>query len=139
MAAATRAAAPLNWWDERAGVVRAAPERQGDVVLARKDVATSYHLAVTVDDAAEGVSDVGRGMDLFEATHVHRLLQALLGLPTPRYRHHPLLAGADGERLAKRRGSPSLASLRAGGADGRKLAAGLMKDTPPAGFSIRRD
>ncbi|HEX8382612.1 MAG TPA: tRNA glutamyl-Q(34) synthetase GluQRS [Sphingomonas sp.] len=138
MARAVAAAGPLDWRDERAGVVRAVPEAQGDVVLARKDVATSYHLAVTVDDAAQGVTDVVRGVDLFDATHVHRLLQALLGLPTPLYDHHPLLVGADGERLAKRRGSPSLASLRAGGVDGRKLAAGLMEDTPPAGFSIAR-
>jgi glutamyl-Q tRNA(Asp) synthetase len=139
MAAAVAAAGPLDWWDERAGTVRAEPERQGDVVLARKDVATSYHLAVTVDDAAQGVTDVVRGVDLFEVTHVHRLLQALLGLPSPRYHHHPLLAGSDGERLAKRRGSASLASLRADGVDGRKLAAGLMEDTPPAGFSVARD
>jgi glutamyl-Q tRNA(Asp) synthetase len=139
MAAAVAATGPLDWWDERAGWVHAVPEDQGDVVLARKDVATSYHLAVTVDDAAQGVTDVVRGVDLFEATHVHRLLQALLGLPTPRYHHHPLLAGSDGERLAKRRGSPSLASLRADGVHGRKLAAGLMEDTPPAGFSVARD
>ncbi len=138
VAAAIGAAGPLDWWDERAGVVRAVPEEQGDVVLARKDVATSYHLAVTVDDAAQGVTDVVRGVDLFDATHIHRLLQALLGLPSPRYRHHPLLRGADGERLAKRRGSPSLASLRARGTDGRKLAAALIEDTPPAGFSIGR-
>jgi glutamyl-Q tRNA(Asp) synthetase len=138
MAAAVAAAGPLDWWDERAGWVRAVPEDQGDVVLARKDVATSYHLAVTVDDAGQGVTDVVRGVDLFDATDIHRLLQALLGLPTPHYHHHPLLAGSDGERLAKRRGSPSLASLRAAGVDGRKLAAGLMEDTPPAGFSIGR-
>ncbi len=139
MAAATASAGPIDWWDERAGSVRAEPGSQGDVVLARKDVATSYHLAVTVDDAAQGVTDVVRGMDLFAATHIHRLLQALLGLPTPRYRHHQLLIGADGERLAKRRGSQSLASLRADGTDGRKLAAGLIEDIPPAGFSIGRD
>ena len=138
MAAATRAMGPIDWWDERAGLVRAVPEEQGDVVLARKGLATSYHLAVTADDAAQGVTDVVRGVDLFEATHVHRLLQALLGLSTPRYRHHPLLLGPDGERLAKRRGSPSLASLRAGGTDGRKLRDGLMEDIPPAGFSIGR-
>ena len=71
-------------------------------MLARKDVPTSYHLAVTVDDALQGVTLVTRGEDLFAATHIHRLLQALLGLPTPRYRHHPLLTDASGRRLAKR-------------------------------------
>ncbi len=139
VARAVAAAGPIDWWDEHAGVVSAVPEAQGDVVLARKGLATSYHLAVTVDDAAQGVTDVVRGVDLFDATHIHRLLQALLGLPTPRYRHHPLLVGADGERLAKRRGSPSLASLRAAGVEGPKLAAGLMKDIAPAGYSIGRD
>src|SRR3546814_7715264 len=74
----------------------------GDVVLARKDAPASYHLAVTVDDAAQGITDVARGEDLFAATHVHRLLQALLGLPTPRYHHHPLVTDAAGRRLAKR-------------------------------------
>lgn len=110
-------AGPLYWDDEEAGLVAAQPEVHGDVVLARKDAPTSYHLAVTVDDAAQGISDVVRGRDLFEATHVHRLLQALLGLPTPRYHHHGLLTDADGSRLAKRAGSPSLASMRENGAD----------------------
>ena len=108
---------PLAWHDESAGWVGADPAPQGDVVLARKDAPVSYHLAVTVDDAAQGVTDVVRGADLFEATHVHRLLQALLGLPTPLYHHHPLLAGPDGRRLAKRDGAQSLAELREGGAD----------------------
>ena len=130
---------PLAWWDRRAGTVATDPLSQGDVVIARKDLATSYHLAVTVDDAAQGVTDVVRGVDLFAATHVHRLLQALLGLPTPRYRHHPLLVGADGERLAKRHGSPTLASMREAGIDGRKLGAELMKDTVPGGYSVARD
>jgi len=124
VAAALRVAggAALRWHDARAGWVRADPASLSDVVLARKDVATSYHLAVTVDDAAQGVTDVLRGADLFHATHVHRLLQALLGLPTPRYHHHPLLTGADGERLAKRHGSPTLAAMRLAGADGRAVA-----------------
>ena len=82
--------------------------REGDVILARKDVGVAYHLAVVVDDALQGVSEVVRGADLFAATHVQRLLQALLGLATPRYRHHRLLLGEDGHRLAKRNGSPSL-------------------------------
>jgi glutamyl-Q tRNA(Asp) synthetase len=115
----------LGWFDELAGWVRAVPELQGDVVLARKDAPVSYHLGVTVDDAAQGVTDVVRGTDLFEATHVHRLLQALLGLPTPLYHHHPLLTGPDGRRLAKRDGAKSLAELRAEGADPQALVAGL--------------
>ncbi|WP_380873744.1 tRNA glutamyl-Q(34) synthetase GluQRS [Sphingomonas sp. DBB INV C78] len=135
MAAATQQARPLDWWDETAGSVRAVPERQGDVVLARKDAPVSYHLAVTIDDAAQGVTDVVRGEDLFAATHIHRLLQALLGLPTPLYHHHPLLMGPDGKRLAKRDGAPALAELRAQGADGLAIAQELRQGIIPAGFS----
>ena len=130
MAAATARAGPLDWRDH-GRVVRADPAAQGDVVLARKDAPASYHLAVTVDDAAQGVTDVVRGVDLFEATHVHRLLQALLGLPTPAYHHHPLLTGADGARLAKRHGAPSLAAMREGGADGAWVAAELRAGRVP--------
>ena len=109
---------PGLWWDDEvAGWIIADPAPQGDVVLARKDAPVSYHLAVTVDDAAQGVTDIVRGADLFEATHVHRLLQALLGLPTPAYHHHDLLTGPDGRRLAKRDGAQSLAELRENGAD----------------------
>ncbi|MBI1340083.1 tRNA glutamyl-Q(34) synthetase GluQRS [bacterium] len=97
-------------------VVRLDPSLIGDVVLARKDTPTSYHLAVTVDDALQGVTHIIRGEDLFEATHVHVLLQRLLGLPTPRYRHHRLLAGPDGKRYAKRDASVTLDALRSGGA-----------------------
>jgi glutamyl-Q tRNA(Asp) synthetase len=122
---------PLRWTDEAAGEMGAHPERFGDVVLARKDAPTSYHLAVTVDDAAKGVTHVIRGRDLFDATDVHRLLQALLGLPTPIYRHHDLLAGPDGKRLAKRNGAPSLADLRAAGTDPVKLREELLT----AGYS----
>ena len=125
MAAALAVTGPLWWEDARAGTVYADPGAQGDVVLARKDAPASYHLAVTLDDAAQGVSDVVRGDDLFAATDVHRLLQALLGLPTPRYHHHPLMLGADGERLAKRTGAPSLAAMRERGEDGLKVAAGV--------------
>ncbi len=132
---------PLNWWDETAGTVACEAAAQGDVVLARKDAPSSYHLAVTVDDAAQGVTDVVRGIDLFAATHVHRLLQALLGLPTPRYRHHPLLTGPDGQRLAKRHGAPTLAAMResarAAGEDGRALADLLRAGRLPTGFSAR--
>jgi glutamyl-Q tRNA(Asp) synthetase len=125
MAAALAVTGPLWWEDARAGTVCADPGAQGDVVLARKDAPASYHLAVTLDDAAQGVTDVVRGDDLFAATDVHRLLQALLGLPTPRYHHHPLMLGADGERLAKRTGAPSLAAMRERGEDGLKVAAGV--------------
>jgi glutamyl-Q tRNA(Asp) synthetase len=85
------------------------------VVLARKDVGVAYHLAVTVDDALQGVTHVIRGQDLFEAAHVQRLLQALLGLPEPVYRHHRLLAGPDGRRYAKRDRAETLQALRARG------------------------
>lgn len=120
-------AGPLTWHDEAAGAVSATPEIHGDVVLARKDAPTSYHLAVTVDDAAQAVTDVVRGADLFAATHVHRLLQALLGLPTPRYHHHRLLTDGKGERLAKRAGAPTLASMRAEGVDAAALCASLRR------------
>lgn len=84
-------------------------------MLARKDVGVAYHLAVVVDDALQGVNHVIRGQDLFEATHVQRLLQALLNLPTPLYRHHRLLTGADGKRFAKRDKAETLRDLRARG------------------------
>lgn len=97
------------------GMIAARPALGGDVVLARKDVGVAYHLAVVVDDALQGISHVIRGQDLFEAAHVQRLLQALLGLPTPVYRHHPLLLGPDGKRFAKRDRAETLAELRAAG------------------------
>ena len=97
------------------GAIAADPGLEGDVILARKDVGVAYHLAVVVDDALQGVSEVVRGADLHAATHVQRLLQALLGLPTPRYRHHRLLLGEDGRRLAKRSGAPALRHLREAG------------------------
>jgi glutamyl-Q tRNA(Asp) synthetase len=93
----------------------ARPEVFGDVVLARKEVPTSYHLAVVVDDALQGVTLVTRGEDLFEATHVHRLLQALLGLPVPEWRHHRLIVDENGKRLAKRDEARSVRSLREAG------------------------
>ncbi len=116
MAKAVAQAGPLVWHDAEAGPVAADPMPFGDVVLARKDVPTSYHLAVTVDDALQGVTLVTRGVDLFAATHVHRLLQALLDLPVPQWHHHRLLADADGRRLAKRDRAATLRSLRDGGA-----------------------
>jgi glutamyl-Q tRNA(Asp) synthetase len=106
---------PLDWVDEQSGIVRADPASHGDVVLARKELPTSYHLAVTVDDALQGVTLVTRGEDLFTATHVHRLLQALLDLPAPRYHHHRLLTDASGRRYAKRDRALTLAALRAAG------------------------
>jgi len=125
---------PLYWHDGDTEVL-AEPEAFGDVVLARKDAPTSYHLAVTVDDAAQGVTDVVRGRDLYAATDIHRLLQALLDLPTPLYRHHALLTDADGRRLAKRTGAPTLAGLRAAGIDPARLAADLLDGRLPAGYS----
>jgi glutamyl-Q tRNA(Asp) synthetase len=139
MAAAVALAGPLDWHDATAGRVAADPLPQGDVILARKDAPASYHLAVTVDDAAQGVTDVVRGVDLFAATHVHRLLQALLALPTPAYHHHPLLLGPDGQRLAKRHGSPSLAAMREDGEDGRALAERLRRDILSYGYSGASD
>jgi glutamyl-Q tRNA(Asp) synthetase len=136
MAKAVAVAGPLAWHDAFAGRIAADPAAQGEVVLARKDAGVSYHLAVTVDDAAQGVTDVVRGQDLFVATHVHRLLQALLGLPTPAYHHHPLLVGSDGARLAKRHGAPTLESMRLAGVDGRALAAELREGRLPLGFGL---
>ena len=115
MAKAVALAGRLDWQDEGKGTIRATPEAFGDVVLARKETPTSYHLSVTLDDALQGVTLVTRGMDLFEATHIHRLLQALFGLPVPLYAHHRLLTGPDGQRYAKRDRSLTIAALRAAG------------------------
>lgn len=112
----------LRWDDDIAGPQAVDLSGLGDVVLVRKDLPASYHLAVTLDDAADGVTLVTRGADLFAASHIHRTLQALLGLPVPRWHHHPLLMDETGEKLAKRRGSPSLADRREAGEDGRMLA-----------------
>jgi glutamyl-Q tRNA(Asp) synthetase len=114
-AEAARRAGPLTWDEIDRGPQVCDPLRHGDAVLARKDVATSYHLAVTADDALQGVTVVTRGEDLFEATHIHRLLQALLGLPAPRYRHHRLLTDENGRRFAKRDRSLTLRALREAG------------------------
>ena len=115
MAAAVPIAGPLHWIDREQGPQMAAPQLFGDVVLARKDTPTSYHLAVTVDDHIQGVTLITRGEDLFAATHVHRLLQALLGLDTPDYHHHPLLTDDTGKRFAKRDHARTLMDLRATG------------------------
>ena len=105
---------PLLWYEDGRRVA-ADPAAPADVVLARKEVPTSYHLAVTVDDALQGVTLVTRGVDLFAATHIHRLLQALLELPTPRYRHHRLLTDAQGRRLAKRDKALTIQAMRGSG------------------------
>ena len=115
VAKAKAAAGPLHWHDRGQGVISAMPDLFGDVVLARKDIATSYHLSVTVDDALQGVTLVTRGDDLLAATHIHRLLQALLELPVPEYHHHGLIADESGRRLAKRDDSRSLRSLKEAG------------------------
>ncbi len=120
--AAIRRTGPLTWIESGAGPegetgeVAARPEAWGDVVLARKDMPTSYHLAVTVDDALQGVTHVVRGGDLFRSTGIHRLLQALLGLPAPAYRHHRLILDSDGRKLSKSTQATALRTLRGGGA-----------------------
>lgn len=91
---------------------KAHPEMLGDVILARKDVGTSYHIACTHDDALQGVTDIVRGVDLLESTHIHRLLQEIMGWPVPHYHHHALLVGADGKRYAKRDKALTLRALR---------------------------
>lgn len=136
MAKATALAGPLSWVDELAGPQQAQPGIFGDVVLLRKEAPASYHLAATLDDAADGVTLVTRGADLFAASHVHRLLQALLGLPVPIWHHHGLLVEPDGRKLAKRRGAPSLADRRRAGEDGLALADTLRARRFPAGISL---
>ena len=121
MAAALARSSPALAWrefalGEVAQTMRATPQLWGDVAIGRKDVPTSYHLAVVVDDALQGVTDVVRGADLFEATSLHRLLQDLLGLEAPNYHHHPLVLDAQGQKLSKSRHAPALSALRANGA-----------------------
>jgi glutamyl-Q tRNA(Asp) synthetase len=126
----------LGWHDVARGHVIAHPQMSGDVVLWRRASGTdeagpAYHLASTVDDASMCVDLVVRGQDLLGATDIHRLLQALLDLPTPRYHHHRLVAGADGRRLAKRDDAASLAGMRAAGVDGALLAEMLRGNALP--------
>lgn len=111
--------------DGERGLIPARPETAGDVVVARKDAGTAYHVAVTHDDALQGITHVIRGQDLFEATHIQVLLQALMGWPTPVYRHHRLITGEDGRRYAKRDGSVTLAHLRSQGLSPAALRAEL--------------
>ena len=126
----------LFWEDALAGQQIADPREGGDVVIVRKDAPASYHLAATLDDAADGVTLVTRGADLFDATHIHRLLQALLGLPVPLWYHHGLLIDESGQKLAKRRGSPSLADRRRSGENGQALADALRSGEFPAGITL---
>jgi glutamyl-Q tRNA(Asp) synthetase len=118
MAKATEWAGPLIWWEEGADAsgngrdVGAQPADWGDVILARKDAPTSYHLSAVVDDAVQGVTDVVRGADLYRSTDVHRLLQALLGLPSPHYAHHRLILDADGRKLSKSTQATGIRELR---------------------------
>lgn len=122
MDAAVARAGVLTWTEGGAGPqgqtgpISAAPQMWGDAVLARKEMPTSYHLAVVIDDALQGVTDVVRGHDLFWSTSVHRLLQALLGLPEPAYHHHRLILDSDGRKLSKSTQATGLRELRAKGA-----------------------
>jgi glutamyl-Q tRNA(Asp) synthetase len=129
------AMAGLPQWTEVGGATFLARDGDiGDAILARKDAPSSYHLACVVDDAASGVTLVVRGADLRPSTPVQRLLQSLLGLPEPRYLHHPLVLHADGRRLAKRDQAPTLAAMRAAGVDGLALAGDLVAGKLPLGF-----
>ncbi|MEQ1539602.1 MAG: tRNA glutamyl-Q(34) synthetase GluQRS [Sphingorhabdus sp.] len=135
MAKAVELVGPLQWNDLAAGAQIADPMQFGDVVLWRKDAPASYHLAATLDDAADGISHVVRGKDLFAYTAIHRVLQELLALPQPVYWHHPLLLDADGEKLAKSRVSQPLAQLRAQGVHGPELVQQLRRGELPLGIS----
>jgi len=123
------------WVDALAGSVVADPREFGDIVIVRKEEPASYHLAATLDDAVDGVTLVTRGQDLFRSTHIHRVLQELLGLPVPDWHHHGLLMDENGNKLAKRRNSPSLADLRNSGEDGLLLAEQLRLRNLPSGIS----
>lgn len=137
MDAAVAMTGELYWIDQLAGEQIATPQKHGDVVLLRKDLPASYHLAATLDDADDGVTLVTRGSDLFAATHIHRLLQALLDLPVPTWHHHGLLIDdATGEKLAKRRGSAALSDLRNAMEDGTLLSQQLRLQNFPAGISL---
>ena len=126
VAAAIARTGPLAWMEDGRRI-EADPALLGDVVLARKEMPASYHLAVTTDDALQGVTLVTRGADLFAATHIHRLLQALLGLPTPQYRHHPLLTDAAGRRLAKRDRAMTIRAMRQAGMPREEILAAACK------------
>lgn len=135
---------PLTWQEmgdgnaEGMGERLADPMAHGDIVLARKDAPASYHLASSVDDGMMGVTHVVRGADLRESTDIHRLLQALLGWPTPLYHHHPLICGPDGRRLAKRDRAAALDCWKDAAMDGHELADQLRQNTLPIGYSFQK-
>jgi glutamyl-Q tRNA(Asp) synthetase len=134
VAAALARTGPLTWREtghgpaDETGTIAADPSAWGDVVLARKDSPASYHLAVTVDDGTQGVTDVVRGQDLFYAASVHRLLQALLGLPQPRYHHHRLILDTDGRKLSKSTRATGIRELRAQGVPAAKIREAVWLD-----------
>jgi glutamyl-Q tRNA(Asp) synthetase len=125
-----------KWTEEDGRTFSTGPDDFDDVILARKDAPAAYHLACIVDDAATGVTLVVRAADLRSSIPIQRLLQALLGLPEPAYLHHPLVAHADGRRLAKRDRAPTLAAMRESGVDGPGLAADLLDGKLPLGFAF---
>ena len=148
---ARRASTPHSWrldvdkalartslpsWREGDSLHTATRENLDDIILARKDAPAAYHLACVIDDAACSVTLVTRGVDLRPSTPVQRLLQNLLDLPEPTYRHHPLVTHTDGRRLAKRDHAPTLAAMRAAGVDGPSLAADLVTHRLPLGFAF---
>lgn len=122
---------PIDWHDEHGRWHTASPIRFGDTVIGRKDIGFSYHLAVVVDDAEQGITHVIRGKDLYHVTAIHCLLQKLLGLPTPTYIHHELVTDREGERLAKRNHSTTLKSLREAGVSASALNRFLMRSEVP--------
>jgi glutamyl-Q tRNA(Asp) synthetase len=131
------ALAGLPGWTEQDGTrFQSTPEDFDDAILARKDAPAAYHLACVVDDAASGVDLIVRAADLRSSTPIQRLLQALLGLPEPAYFHHPLVAHADGRRLAKRDRAQTLAAMREAGVDGRALAEQLRAGIVPDDFRL---
>ena len=115
MAAALARGGALSWEEAGSGTIAADPAQWGDVILARKDTPASYHLAVTVDDAGQGITDVVRGQDLYHSTSVHRLIQSLLGYAAPRYHHHRLILDAEGSKLSKSTQATGLRELRGQG------------------------
>ena len=136
MAKAAAMTGPLRWTDLKAGEQFADPMQFGDVVLWRKDAPASYHLAATVDDAADDISHVVRGRDLFAYTAIHRLLHVLLDFPEPVYWHHPLLLDSSGQKLAKSKSSPALSVQRLAGVDGTLLINNLRQGVLPLGISM---
>lgn len=136
MGEALRRTGPLHWRDEMAGEVPVERDALGDLIVKGRDRPASYHLAVVVDDAAQGITHVIRGRDVFASTHAHRVLQALLGVPSPIYRHHKLVVDAEGKRLAKRAAGLSLAELRECGIDGIQLAKDLRAGRFPVGIGV---